>query len=445
MQGKAMLKVISRVVLVWLCGIGTSNFVIAAASEESANVILITINTLRADHVSAMGYHRNTTVHFDKFAEDNVMFTRAFATSSWQMPATGSLFTSLYPSEHGATHIDYQLGTFPTLAGILSANGYYTAGFCCNPRLSYDYGFGQGFDFYDDFSVRLLLEQHLFGNEDSVNINQSRTNDLINDAVTRWLENNVHAPFFLYVHYYDNHWDYLPPEPYRSYFSSDYQGDIDGTNIAREPLYSNRPSDEDVEQIIALYDGQVKQTDQDMGDLLDIFKMHGLFENSIIIIKGEHGEQFYEHGNTSHHGIYEELIHVPLAISLPSGNYNSSIDALVSGVDILPTILDYVGVPVPENAKGKSIRPLIEGRSESVRDFVFVEYTGRAITIEDSFGARFARYKFVYEQGDIFAYDLLTDPGEQERIYKASFDKEMHALFDRVKDLLWSHAGQSAQ
>ena len=344
-------------------------------ASNRPNVILVTVNSLRADHISCLGYDKQTTPKFDEFAKNNILFTNSFAASSWQMPSTGSIFTSLYPTEHGATHINKKLDQqAKTMAEILRKSGFYTVGFCCNPRLSGDYGFGQGFEFYDDYSVSMMLSSMAFGQEDSFDINKKRTNDLINDAAIRWLQNNTHKPFFLFIHYYDNHWDYLPPPAYDGLYDPDYQGDIDGTEIAREPLYSNEPSDEDVEHIIALYDGEVRQTDEDLGELLAFLKEQDRFEDSVIIIMGDHGEQFYEHGHTSHHGVFDELIHIPLAVSVPDFNEPKKINCLVSGVDVMPTVFDFVKTAIPPECKGKSLKPSIGGKTEKQRDFVFVEY-----------------------------------------------------------------------
>jgi len=425
MKTRSIIKILSCVIFVF----------VGCCSAGNPNVILITISSLRADHVSSLGYERLTTPNFDNFAKNNILFTNSFATSSWQMPAIGSIFTSLYPTQHGATHINNKLNPkVKTLAETLKKNGYYTVSFGCNPRLSADYGFDKGFDFYDDYSVSMMLSSMSFGQEDSIEINKRRTNDLVNDAVIRWLADNTHNPFFLSVHYYDNHWDYLPPPPYDTLFDPDYTGDIDGTEIAREPLYSNRPSDEDVKHIIALYDDQVKQTDHDLGELLDFLKEEGRFKDSVIIVTGDHGEQFYEHGHTSHHGIFDELIHVPLALSVPDINEPNVIDSFASGIDIMPTILDYTKLPVPAQCKGQSLKSLIENKPGSKRDFIFLEYTGGAVS--DCFAVRFERYKFVCEEGDIFAYNLKLDPTEQKKLYKDDFNSEMIEVFQTIENLL---------
>ena len=384
-------------------------------------------------HVSCLGYTRDTTPNFDVFAGENILFHNAFATSGWMMPAHGSIFTSLYPTLHGATHIDKSLGDEHfTLAKILADNGFYCVGFCCNPRLDREHGFAQGFDLYDDYSVSIMLESLAFGDKESVDINRQRTNALINDAAIRWLQKNIHRPFFMFIHYYDNHWDYLPPPPYSERYDPNYDGPINGTQIDREPLFSNPPSNRDIQHIIALYDGEVKQTDNDLGEFLNVLKDTGLSDNSIIIIAGDHGEQFYEHGHTSHHGIYEELIHIPLAVSIPGVRAMcKTIDSLVSQVDILPTILDYLQIPAPEQYQGKSLRPLIEGQVKAVNEFIFVEYTGGAVL--DCYAVRSTRYKCYQKVGsEPFVYDLAEDRGEQKRMALDSYSKEVKTLEENL-------------
>ena len=403
--------------------------------RSARNVILITISTLRADHVGALGYDRDTTVYFDSFAKKNALFRKAFASSGWMMPAHGSIFTSLYPGRHGATHIENSLDEASyTLAEILKDNGYYCVGFCCNPRLDDEHGFAQGFDIYDDYSVSIMLDAMAFGIGQDVDINRRRTNDLINDAAIRWLQNNTHQPFFMFVHYYDNHWDYVPPAPYDKLYDPNYEGPIDGTQIAREPLYSNPPSARDIEHIVALYDGEVRQTDNDLAELLEFLAEKGLMDNSIVIVAGDHGEQFYEHGHTSHHGLFEELIHVPLAVSIPGTNTKcKTIDTLVSQVDILPTIFDYLQIPLPPACQGKSLKPVIEGCAEQVNDFIFAEYTGGAV--RDIYTLRSARYKYYESVSEEFAYDLLKDPGEQHKIPAAEFPEQVKNLRKHLQKL----------
>lgn len=406
-------------------GFGTRN---RPKLKVRANVILITISTIRADHVSCFGYQRDTTPNFDKFGKSNTLFLNAFATSSWAMPTHGSIFTSLFPSVHGATGINKRLtDKFNTLAEILTANGYHCAGFCCNPRLSASRGFAQGFDIYDDYSVETTLNSLTLEGNGRFDINKRRSNDLINDAAIRWLQNNTHKPFFMFLHYYDNHWDYLPPEPYDKLYDGDYKGSIDGTDVAREPLFSNPPAEGDIEHIIALYDGEVKQTDNDLGEMLSFLENRGLMADSIVIVMGDHGEQFYEHGHTSHHGTYDELIHVPLAMSTPAMKVKECvIGSLASQVDILPTILDLLGIPLCEDYQGRSLKAVIKGNTEIPHEFVYAEYTGGAVP--ESYSVRSARYKYIEQEGQWFVYDLLNDPSEQHKIPGTDFTEGARTL-----------------
>ncbi len=455
---------------------------LTASTEKPLNIILITISSLRADHTGIGGYTKQTTPHFDTFARENIYFTNAFAVSSWMMPAHGSLFTSLYPTHHGATHIDKKLNEAnTTLAEILSRNGYYCAGFCFGPRLDDEYGFAQGFHYYDDFSLSIMQDVLAAGGPpEKLSINQQRTNGLLNAAACRCLkarhslnapsssprsrvfspgkdgeagdvgsivdaagcsqgENKpfeagsgvqtepvTYKPFFLFLHYYDNHWDYLPPSPYETEFDLDYDGPINGRLIAREPLYSNEPDDKDVQHMMALYDGEVKQTDADLGDLLQTIESLGLDRNSLIIVMGDHGDQFYEHGHTSHHGLWDELVHIPMAISLPNNiGKTRQVENLISQVDIMPTILDYLGISMTGTCHGQSFKPLLDNAIDDFRKHVYLEYTGGAVG--DCFAVRSKKYKVLFEEQEkaTLVFDLKADPGEQHPISPSAFDDNL--------------------
>ncbi len=397
------------------------------------NVILITISTLRADHVRCLGYARNTTPNFDKFCKGGILFRNAFAASSWTLPAHGSIFTSLYPSTHGAENLNNSLKQkYDTLAEILKKNGYYCAGFSSNPRLSKKYGFAQGFDFYDDYSAVTILTSMVFENEKSVDVNKLRTNNLVNNAAIRWLQNNTHEPLFMFIHYYDNHWDYLPPAPYNGLYDPNYKGPINGTGISKEPLFSNPPSGRDIQHIISLYDGEVRQTDDDLGEMLNFLTEKNFLANNIIIILGDHGEEFYEHGHTSHHGLYDELTHIPLVMAIPGSKIQSKIiDSLVTQVDILPTVLDYLKIPMSTVCHGKSLKPLIEDSAKSINSVIFSEYTGGAIP--DCYSVRSLRYKYYETEGNSFGFDLQNDPNEQKTIYPENFPNEIIQLGKKLK------------
>jgi len=170
--------------------------------------------------------------------------------------------------------------------------------------------------------------------------------------------------------------------------------------------------------------------------MLKVLNDMDVLDNSIVIILGDHGEQFYEHGHTSHHGVYEELIHIPLTISIPGAPAKGKIiDSLVSQVDILPTILDYLKLSVPNECQGKSLRPVIEGRVKAVNEFVFAEYTGGAVP--DAYAVRSTRYKYYQMVGsEPFAYDLAKDPEEQYKIHPVDFPEDVRVLEKHLKKLV---------
>ncbi|HPS56363.1 MAG TPA: sulfatase-like hydrolase/transferase, partial [Sedimentisphaerales bacterium] len=173
--------------------------------------------------------------------------------------------------------------------------------------------------------------------------------------------------------------------------------------------------------LIALYDGQVKQTDDDLGEFLKYLTDVKLTENSVIIVMGDHGEQFYDHGRSSHHDIYDELTHIPLAMSLADGK-NKKIDALVSTTDIMPTILEQLEIPIPTGLKGQSFLPLVSGDSDNIHEFVFIEYTGGAI--KDKYAFRTDRLKYIFTEEQQYVYDIVNDPAEQIKIFPEKFDDE---------------------
>ena len=407
------------------------------------NVILVTISSLRSDHVGAYGYERNSTPNFDDFSKNSTLYTSAFATSSWQMPAHGSIITSLYPYEHNATHINNQFSDVcETLPEILSKNNYTCVGFTCNPRLKPESGFGKGFEIYDDFSVEMFLANVSMDLDYYANLNEYRTNDLVNQIAIKWLDKNKTEPFFLYLHYYDNHWDYLPPEPYYSMYDPNYKGTIDGRLVSKEPLYSDIPTKEDVHHMVALYDGEVRQTDTDLGELLKYLKINAFMGDTIVVVVSEHGEQFYEHGNTSHHGLYDELIHIPMAIHFPDSK-PARYEGLVSQVDIMPTILDAIGLEeqIPSNSKGISLIKAENG--EVSRDWVYAEYLGGAIP--DCSVLRSKKYKVIKFEKRFEIYDLQSDKHELRPLRQTEYNNEINDLIHLLQDIEKSKKVPSTQ
>jgi len=398
-------------------------------------VLLIGIETLRADHVGCIGYLRNTTPTLDAIAKEGVAFSRVMATASWTMPAVMSVLTSLYPEVHSTDKYDKKLPeSVPTLAEVLKENGYKTVAFVSNPTLDGRHGFSRGFELYDDFSVWLDFVgtgKYVAGHNTAPNpeVHQTLTSEQLTRSALCWLERHYQEPFFMFVFYFDPHFDYIPPPPFDTVFDLNYNGSIDGRGIVEEPRKSNRPPQRDLDHIIALYDGEIRYTDTYISKLLDAFARFGILDQTLVVIFGDHGDEFYEHGSTGHaHTLYNELIHIPLVFRWPSGiPKGRRIDALVSQVDIMPTILDYLGIQHQQAIQGTSLKDLIEGRVYGVHEYVFAGASNGKCAIIGN------RNKMILNHGvgEKEFYDLSNDPREQNSIYQALDSSPLAAFFER--------------
>jgi arylsulfatase A-like enzyme len=334
-----------------------------------------------------------------------------------------SVMTSLYPDVHQVYTYERQLSAdIATLAEILQASGYATAGFISNPMLHGKYGFSNGFDLYDDFTISLDSGLDIFGRHNEVFEDQHHvcTSELLTRTTVKWLQHRPERPFFLFVFYMDPHYDYVPPVPYDTMFDPNYDGDMDGRGIKREPRHSQRPSARDLKHLRALYDGEIRYTDTQVAGLLQAFAAEGLLENTFVIVFGDHGDEFYEHGKTAHdRTLYDEIVHVPLIFwwpgRVPGGK---RIETVTSLVDVMPTVLDYLGLARDGFMQGISVRPWVEGDPGVRRQTVWAElntwtHVQAVIGNQD---------KLVRNVGtDTWElYDLFDDPREQTNLYDES-------------------------
>ena len=387
------------------------------------NVLLIGIETLRADHVGCLGYFRDTTPTLDKLAKEGVVFSRAVAASSWTIPAVMSVFTSFYPGVHRTTDHRKKLPEkIGTLAEVLEKNGFMTAAFVSTTVLDSRHGFSRGFDLYDDFSVQLAIGLDLFGKNETAKqgiFSGAPTSEPLNRAAISWLRKNHHKPFFMFVFYFDPHSDYVPPAPFDTVFDPGYEGSIDGRGISFEPKRSTCPPKKDLDHLIALYDGEILYTDGYISDLLEKFEEYGILDRTLVVVFGDHGEQFYEHGSASHGWtLYNEVIDVPLIFRWPPMvAKGTTVSAIVSQVDVMSTILDYLDVEYDGFVQGSSLRPLIEGQKDKLHEVVYAE-----LNIEGSkvFSAAIGKdHKFILDlnTGGKQLFDLSVDSREQESVY----------------------------
>lgn len=317
-----------------------------SGSTHHTNVILITLDTTRADHLSCYGYSRKTSPHLDELADRSLVFLNGISPSSWTIPAHASLFTGLLPSQHGAISREdkgissgYPLPPYDfVIARLLRKYGFNTAGFVSGPFLKSAFGFSQGFNTYGDEWVGF----------------DRRANDL-NKEMERWLKDNYLSPFFLFINYFDPHAPYNPPQYYDSPFKDRYERNIDfisfqPDSIAKgeiEPLRGD-----DLARAIDLYDTEILFTDHYLGELFRQLEDYGLLEDSLIIITADHGESFGENGVWGHGGIFiESQVRVPLIIHCPSRIKSpKKIVRQVQTTSLYSTVLSFLNIPVPSRA-----------------------------------------------------------------------------------------------
>ena len=348
----------------------------------STNVILLTIDTLRADRLSAYGSTQVSTLHLDRLAREGTLFENASSTVPFTLPAHTSMMTGLYPPAHGVReNVGYSVDERDaTLAEMMTATGRETAGFVSAFVLDARWGLGRGFDHYlDDFDLK--------GMEANLGSVQRLGRETIAAALD-WLDgrDDPARPFFLWIHLYDPHEPYEPPEPYRS-------------------RHRNRP-----------YDAEVEYTDALVGELRAALEERELFEKSVFAVTGDHGEGLGEHGEMFHgYFVYDTTMRVPLIMRLPNGEGGGRrSSAAVSHVDLAPTLLDLLGARSHDQFQGVSLVPVLAGGSLDAERAVY----GESFYPLLHYGwapVRFLRtekHKFI-ESPEPELYEIANDPGER--------------------------------
>lgn len=345
-------------------------------AAEMPNIVLLTVDALRADHLSGHGYDRPTSPELDALMAKNLWFDRAFSASSHTAEAVPALLTGRYPDE--ASDTNYRLDT-PSVARRLQKKGFATAAFHSNPYVSRAYGYGDGFDEYDD---DLYLSQHrllaLFQRLLDILRNKHYARaDEINERSLEWIDSLGGGPFFCWNHYMDVHGPYQPPAEYQEQF---HRQTVKDRNLHK--LYKRSVSDpasvtEEEHAILEdLYDGEIRYTDNMISAFLDALAQRGLLDDSVVIITGDHGDGFAEEGYFGHPRVLDdELLHVPLAV-LGLSEESQRISVPTSTLDIVPTILSLVGESDP-TLPGEPLQD-IAANPDSYRDrHVFSQARGK--------------------------------------------------------------------
>lgn len=367
------------------------------SGDTRPNVIFILLDALRADHLGSYGYARPTSPALDSLAERGWRFENVVAPSSWTLPAMASILTSTYPGQHGVVRRGDALpADRENLASRLSALGYLTASFNANPWLKRAFGFDSGFRVYFDLD-RLGLARNLIGvrlkNLGLRRLGRIRVDpELVPDAeeITRralaWISRNASGPFFLYLHFMDVHAPYDPPPGTHGRFCRGHAFDRPDRFLENRFRSGKHAGDAAVlEHVIELYDEDLLAADASIGRLVAALDASGLIERTHLIVTADHGEEFYEHGGTTHgSSLYQETVRVPLIIvpaeggGAPSGATERSgarggsprvVRGRVTTLDLLPTILHLIGAEPPGRIEGVSLTSLMSpGASATAGD-----------------------------------------------------------------------------
>jgi arylsulfatase A-like enzyme/Flp pilus assembly protein TadD len=366
----------------------TSSLAIAAPP----NIILITLDTTRADRMGFLGSERGLTPNLDKLAEQSAVFARAYAQVPLTTPSHAALLTGTYPQYSHLEDLGAPLGKdLPYLPDLLHAHGYHTAAFVgayiLDPAGAAR-GFQRGFDVYD-------ASFHSRGpGEDRYKSVERRAEDVANHALG-WIGVHQKGPFFVWVHFYDAHDPYDPPPPFKARYAA------------------------------APYDGEIAYTDSVVGSMLEVLRRHGLYQNTVIAVAADHGEAFGEHGEERHGMfLYDETIHVPLLLKLPNAKFSGKrVEARVALVDVAPTLLAAAGLAMPKEMQGQSLFPLIseakagdeESKVAARPIYSETDYAHRAFGWSELRSWRAGKYLYV-QAPKRELYDQSSDPDTQQNL-----------------------------
>ena len=371
-----------------------------AAGKNQPNVVFITIDTLRADHLGCYGYKQIQTPNIDALAAESFRFERAFTPVPVTLPSHTAIFTGTYPTFSGMH--DFSGNKLSpkqtTLASVLKQNGYATGAVLGSAVLDSRFGLNQGFDFYyDHFDFNRLQESNLEEME--------RPGNVVADVALDWLSKNAQGEFFLWMHLYDPHYPYRPPAPYSE-------------------QYKDRP-----------YDGEIAFADAQVGRLIAFLKSKNLYRNTLIVLTGDHGESLGEHGEKTHgFFIYNATLHVPVLIHLPGEMSGKVLGDLTNLADLMPTVLDELQIAAPKEVQGRSLAALLDTKKEDAASLYAETFLPRLhFNWSELRSVETEKYHYI-EAPKPELYDVSADPGETRNLYadKKAVAQELKARLDNL-------------
>lgn len=396
------------------------SFFSCGVDDGRPSVLLIVVDTLRADRLGCYGYSEVQTPNVDRLASEGVRFTTVVTAAPVTAPSVATILTSTYPTVHGVRDNELFVlnASLPRIASAFKQAGYTTAAFVGSVVLDSKYGFAEGFDYYDDdMSAEFAVFDPTYASQfEGLQGTQRRAGD-VTASTLGWLEENRKlGPFFCFVHYFDPHLNYDPPPPYNDTY------------------------------LLSPYDGEVAYTDSQIGALLSGVEELGLADDALVVLTGDHGEGLGDHGEGSHgFFLYDTTVKVPLIFSqtgtLPSG---LTISSQARTVDIMPTVLDLAGLPVPGTAQGVSLAPaLLGGARPAPRDaYIETYHTLYSYSWHEMQALRTPDWKYV-RSPEAELYDLKNDPGEANNL-AARDSKALAKMESALAGLEESIAGGSA-
>jgi arylsulfatase A-like enzyme len=384
------------------------------------NILLVSIDTLRADHLKSYGYGRETAPTLSRLASEGAQFMHSYSQASSTVPTHASMFTGRFPFQHRAFNVVWPLReTELTLAELLHEQGYRTFAAASSFRFQPSSGFSQGFDTYDLFD----------------RLPESERSAAVTARVVAHLERETPQPFFGFVHYFDPHAPYAPPEPYRTR----WHPGIEGMSLAKaRDFFRNDPeanAPELLAYMVGLYDGEIGYLDAHLEQLLAALDRLALSRDTILVVTSDHGEEFQEHGGFGHAmRLHEEVLRVPLIIRW-SGRIDAGleIDEPVQTVDLFPTLVSLAGLPLDTDVPGRDWsaellgrRPAHSAQQGALRDVSLAQERPNTWSVTATVRGR--RLKLIVEDGAVRGlFDLRDDPGETRDV-RSSFRRELRQL-----------------
>jgi arylsulfatase A-like enzyme len=478
--GRTPLAVVTLVLAAVLVGIAVgptpeTDSVSLDVGDHTAgrNVLFLVVDALRADHLGCYGYDRATSANLDALADGGVLFLNAYAQGSRTKEATASMVTSLYASTHGVCDFSSVLpSSAPTMMEIAKSAGFRTAVLSANSLVSPTFGFGRGVDYFYCDVPSAVGKTLLMGTARNLGIRlrpmrwlpaalrsldvllpmpdkhypyEGGDANVMNDAFLSWLDQVPGRDFFAYLHYMEPHAPCDPPPPYDTMYDPDYTGEpmtsvpiFPGSML---PFDKGRPMPDDQRRnLIAHYDGAITYFDEALGRLLEELNERGLTSRTLVVVVADHGEEFFDHEGWGHgHSVYDELIHVPLIMSMP-GTLPGGTRAWTTArqIDLLPTMLSASGVKKgTESMDGVSLwESLLSGRDDWPEPPVMAEvFYGRQFSRAFKDGSN----KLIHAKGGegerLMLFNLSSDPGETEDVAAEKPDLT-ESLYRRLKGLL---------